>query len=108
MDAGLRGRRLAPRNPLRPPRRGGPRGRLPQGPAQPVERKNGWQLAETVGDPTPYALKHLPGCAVWDADRLRDDLRDDIVAHRGDPGAVLAIDEACFLKKGTHSVGVQR
>ena len=41
----------------------------------PVERKNGWQLAEAVGDPTPYALQHLLGRARWDADPVRDDLR---------------------------------
>lgn len=74
----------------------------------PVERKNGWQLAEAVGDPTPYALQHLLGRAVWDADRVRDDLRDYVVEHLGDPAAVLAIDETGFLKKGSHSVGVQR
>jgi SRSO17 transposase len=79
-----------------------------QGLLSPVERKNGWQLAEAVGDPTPYALQHLLGRAVWDADRVRDDLRDYVVEHLGDPTAVLAIDETGFLKKGSHSVGVQR
>jgi len=41
----------------------------------PVERKNGWQLAEVVGDRTPYAIQHLLGRADWDADAVRDDLR---------------------------------
>src|SRR5690242_13101859 len=40
----------------------------------PVERKNGWQLAEVVGDPTPYALQHLLARARWDANAVRDDL----------------------------------
>ncbi len=74
----------------------------------PVERKHGWQLAEAVGDATPYALQHLLGRAVWDAERVRDDLRDYVVERLGDEAAVLAINETGFLKKGTHSVGVQR
>jgi SRSO17 transposase len=40
----------------------------------PVERKNGWQLAEEAGDETPYATQHLLGRAVWSADEVRDDL----------------------------------
>jgi DDE superfamily endonuclease len=42
---------------------------------RPMERKNGWQLAEAVGDPTPYAIQHLLDRADWDADAVRDDLR---------------------------------
>ena len=37
----------------------------------PVERKNGWQLAEAAGDRTPYAMQHLLGRADWDADAGR-------------------------------------
>ncbi len=74
----------------------------------PVERKNSWQLAEVVGDPTPYALQHLLGRARWDADAVRDDLRDYVVEHLGDPRGVLVIDETGFVKKGEHSAGVQR
>src|SRR4051812_46217027 len=40
----------------------------------PVERKNSWQIAEVVGNPTPYALQHLLGRARWNADAVRDDL----------------------------------
>jgi SRSO17 transposase len=79
-----------------------------QGLLSPVERKNSWQLAEAVGDPTPYALQHLLGRARWDADAVRDDLRAYVVEHLGDPTGVLAIDETGFVKKGEHSVGVQR
>lgn len=74
----------------------------------PVERKNGWQLAEVVGDPTPYALQHLLGRARWDADTVRDDLRDYVIEHLGDSRGVLVIDETGFVKKGEHSAGVQR
>ena len=41
----------------------------------PVERKNGWQLAEQVGDATPYGVQRLLSTYVWDADLVRDDLR---------------------------------
>lgn len=74
----------------------------------PVERKNGWQLAEQAGHQTPYRLQYLLSQADWGAGDLRDDLRDYIVEHLGDEQAVLAVDETGFLKKGTESVGVQR
>jgi SRSO17 transposase len=41
----------------------------------PVERKNGWQVAEVNGDTTPYGVQHLLGRAQWKADEVRDDLR---------------------------------
>jgi SRSO17 transposase len=74
----------------------------------PVERKNGWQLAEAAGDPAPYATQHLLGRADWDADAVREDLRAYVVAHLGDPGAVLVVDETGFVKKGTASAGVAK
>jgi SRSO17 transposase len=79
-----------------------------QGLLSPVERKNGWQLAEAAGEASPAAIQHLLGRAVWDADAVRDDLRAYVVEHLGDPAAVLVVDETGFLKKGTKSVGVQR
>jgi SRSO17 transposase len=74
----------------------------------PVERKNGWQLAEEAGDQTPYATQHLLGRAVWSADEVRDDLREYVVKHLGDEDGVLVVDETGFLKKGTRSAGVRR
>jgi SRSO17 transposase len=74
----------------------------------PVERKNGWQLAEAAGDATPDGMQDFLGRMRWDADQVRDDLRAYVVEHLGDPGAVLVLDETGFVKKGTHSVGVQR
>ena len=73
-----------------------------------AERKNGWQLAEQAGDPTPDGMQRLLNHAVWDADAVRDDLRGYVIEHLGDPGGVLVVDETGFLKKGTKSVGVQR
>lgn len=72
----------------------------------PIERKNGWQLAEQAGEATPYGMQHLLGRAQWDADRVRDDLQAYVRAHLADPEGVLVVDETSFLKKGTRSVGV--
>jgi SRSO17 transposase len=74
----------------------------------PVERKNGWQIAEVNGETTPYGVQHLLGRAIWDADALRDDMRPYVVEHLGAPEAVLVVDETGFLKKGQQSAGVAR
>lgn len=74
----------------------------------PVERKNSWQLAEALGEPTPYRIQHLLGRAVWEVDAVRDDLRQYVVEHLADPEAILVVDETGFLKKGRHSAGVAR
>src|SRR5262245_8545260 len=66
----------------------------------PVERKNGWQVAEGNGDATPYGVPHLLGRAQWDAEAVRDALRDDVIEHVGSPQGVLGIAETGFLKKG--------
>jgi SRSO17 transposase len=73
-----------------------------------VERKNAWQLAEAAGDATPHGLQRLMGRARWDADAVRDDLRDYVAQHLGEPDGVLIVDETGFLKKGDRSAGVQR
>jgi len=74
----------------------------------PVERKNGWQLAEAVGDATPDGVQDFLSRMRWDADAVRDDLRAYAIEHLGAPDAVLVLDETGFLKKGTKSAGVQR
>jgi len=74
----------------------------------PVERKNGWQLAEQAGEARPYGMQRLLAGAKWDADAVRDDLRAYVMEQLGDPRAVLVIDETGFLKQGTKSVGVKR
>jgi SRSO17 transposase len=74
----------------------------------PVERKNGWQVAEEVGEATPYAMQHLLDRAKWDCDGVRDELRRYVWETLAEPNAVLVIDETGFLKKGCKSVGVQR
>ena len=74
----------------------------------PVERKNGWQLAERAGDATPYGVQRLLSSYQWDAGLVRDDLKCYVMEHLGDAEAVLVVDETGFLKKGDKSVGVQR
>jgi SRSO17 transposase len=74
----------------------------------PVERNNGWQWAEVNGDATPYGVQHLLGRARWDAEAVRDDLRAYLVAHLGNPEAVLGLDATGFLKTGQHAAGVAR
>ncbi|HLI76410.1 MAG TPA: IS701 family transposase [Acidobacteriaceae bacterium] len=73
-----------------------------------AQRKNGWQLAEYLGEGTPDGVQHLLARADWDADAVRDDLRRYVVEHLGHPEGVLVVDETGFLKKGTKSVGVAR
>ena len=73
-----------------------------------VERKNGWQLAEYAGDATPDGVQRLLATYRWDADEVRDDLREYVVEHPGDPAAALVVDETGFLKQGNKSVGVPR
>ncbi len=73
-----------------------------------VERTNGWQLAEQLGERHPRGVQRLLDAARWDADAVRDDLRAYVVEHLGSPEGVLVVDETGFLKKGAKSVGVQR
>jgi SRSO17 transposase len=74
-----------------------------------VERKNGWQLAEAMGEADPLGAQRLLNSAKWDADLVRDDLCAYVVEHLGDEDSgVLIADETGFLKKGKKSVGVAR
>ncbi|MFG3715774.1 IS701 family transposase [Micromonospora sp. NPDC047730] len=73
-----------------------------------LEVKTCWQLAEQTGHVRPDAMQRLLYRAVWEADAVRDDLRQLIVDRFGGPDAVLVVDETGDLKKGTHTVGVQR
>ncbi len=58
-----------------------------------VEQKNGWRLAEHLGETGPQGVQRLLNAAQWDADGVRDDLRSYVVAHLGDPADVLIVDE---------------
>jgi SRSO17 transposase len=74
-----------------------------------VERKNGWQLAEAIGEFGAKGVQRILNAATWDADAVRDDLRDYVIEHLGDEASgILIVDETGFLKKGSHSCGVAR
>src|SRR5690348_2339992 len=73
-----------------------------------LDRKNCWTIAEHCGNATPDGLQHLLSRAKWDADAVRDDLRDYVIDAFADPDATLILDETGDVKKGVHSVGVQR
>lgn len=72
-----------------------------------VQRKNGWQMAEEMGEAAPHGAQRILNGSRWDAHALRDDLRGYVVEHLGDEqSGVLILDETGFLKKGERSVGV--
>ena len=73
-----------------------------------AQRKNGWQLAEELGEATPDGVQRLLNAADWDAEAVRDDLREYVLEHLYDRHGVLIVDETGFLKKGTKSAGVKR
>ncbi len=74
----------------------------------PERRKTGWMRAETAGDPGPWRQQALLGRAQWDADRLRDVVREYGVETLAESDAVLVVDETGFLKQGRSSCGVGR
>ncbi|MFJ4671534.1 IS701 family transposase [Kitasatospora purpeofusca] len=74
----------------------------------PLERKNGWTVAEEAGHVGPDRIQRLLNRIDWDADAVLDDIREYVVGHLADPGGVLIVDDTGFLKKGVRSAGVQR
>src|ERR1035437_512254 len=71
-------------------------------------RKTGWMRAEAAGDPGPWRQQAILGRGRWDADALRDVVRDYVVESLAADDAVLVIDETGFLKQGKASCGVGR
>jgi SRSO17 transposase len=71
-------------------------------------RKTGWMRAEAAGDPGPWRQQAILGRGRWDADALRDIVREYALEALGDADAVLVIDETGFLKQGKASCGVAR
>src|ERR1700745_233096 len=70
------------------------------------QRKTGWMRAEAAGDPGPWRQQAILGRGRWDADTLRDIVRDYALETLADADAVLVLDETGFLKKGDASCGV--
>ncbi len=72
------------------------------------ERKNGWTLAEFAGEVSPDGMQRLLNFSPWDEGACRDAVRRYVTRNLGDAGAVLAVDETGFIKKGRMSAGVAR
>src|SRR3954469_1493843 len=86
----------------------GQAGRYLEGLLGPVERKNGWQLAEAIGDARPWRTQRVLSHVLWDEEAARDLCREHAVGRLGAEDAVLVVDETGFPKKGRHSAGVAR
>jgi SRSO17 transposase len=71
-------------------------------------RKTGWMRAEAAGDCGPWRQQAILGRGRWDADALRDIVREYALETLSDQTAVLVIDETGFLKQGKASCGVAR
>jgi SRSO17 transposase len=74
----------------------------------PERRKTGWMRAEAAGDPGPWRQQAILGRGRWQADALRDVVRDYALETLADQDAVLVLDETGFLKQGKSSCGVAR
>jgi SRSO17 transposase len=83
-------------------------GRFLEGLLARVPRKNGWQMAEELGENGPRGVQRLLGDANWDEEALRDDLRAYVLEYLGEADGLLVMDETGFLKKGKKSAGVAR
>src|SRR6266849_3157511 len=58
-------------------------GRYLHGLLAPVERKNGWQMAEELGERSAHGVQRLLAEADWDEEAVRDDLRAYVMEHLG-------------------------
>jgi SRSO17 transposase len=83
-------------------------GRYVQGLLAEVSRKNGWQMAEALGEANAHGVQRLLEEADWDEEAVRDELRTYVIEQLGAPGGILVVDETGFVKKGKQSAGVAR
>src|SRR2546425_9031037 len=83
-------------------------GRYLQGLLAAVERKNGWQMAEELGEANAHGVQRLLEEANWDEEAVRDELRTYVIEQLGETGGILVVDETGFVKKGKKSAGVAR
>jgi SRSO17 transposase len=83
-------------------------GRYLQGLLASVERKNGWQMAEELGEANAHGVQRLLEEADWDEEAVRDELRTYVIEQLGEPAGMLVVDETGFVKKGKKSAGVAR
>jgi SRSO17 transposase len=87
-------------------------GRYLRGLLASVERKNGWQMAEELGDPNVHGVQRLLAEADWDEEAVRDDLRAYVIEHLGEASGVLVVDETGKVRErqevGRGGAAVQR
>jgi SRSO17 transposase len=74
----------------------------------PLQRKNGWTIAEFAGEKEPKALQRFLNLTPWSAVLMRDLVRDYAMERFAGPRGVLIADPTGFEKKGIKSAGVQR
>src|SRR3954447_22981043 len=86
----------------------GQAGRYLEGLLGPVERENGWQLAEAIGDARAWRTQRVLSHVLWDEDAAPALCRDPAVGRLAAADAGRVVDETGFLKKGRHSAGVAR
>ena len=65
-------------------------GRYLEGLLGPVRRKNGWQLAEHLGDARPWRTQRVLSHVLWDEEAARDLCREHAVERLGAEDAVLS------------------
>jgi SRSO17 transposase len=73
-----------------------------------TERKNGWQLAESMYDAEPQGMQRLLNAAHWDEAGGRAEIRHYLGRHLGEGDGILMVNETGYLKNGTKSAGVAR
>ncbi len=73
-----------------------------------VPRKNGWQMAEALGEANAHGVQRLLEEADWDEQAVRDEVRTYVIEQLGEPAGILVVDETGFVKKGKQSAGVAR
>jgi len=73
-----------------------------------AERKNGWQLSETLGETTPYEIQQFLYRGRFSSDEIRNILREYVGEELGEEAGVMVIDETGFIKQGKKSCGVKR
>lgn len=83
-------------------------GKYLQGLVSGAERKNGWQMAEEVGDAAPDKTQRLLYQAKWEADEARNELQAYVIEELGEGEGIGIVDETGFIKKGDKSAGVER
>src|SRR3954453_22166126 len=74
-------------------------GRYLEGLLGPVERENGWAVAEHLGESRPWRTRRVLSYVLWDKEAARDLCRDPAVERLGAGDAVLVVDETGFVKK---------